>query len=86
MRSPGPVGCQRIRTNSTPVLTPGHGAGAPPAYAFDIPKADIDLLLKDRSGGDKQIRVVDMGKYKMGIGVIYCGPTNKKPGTDVQMS
>ena len=27
--------------NSTPVLTPGHGAGAPPAYAFDIPKADI---------------------------------------------
>ena len=56
--------------NSTPVLTPGHGAGAPPAYAFDIPKADMDLRLKDHPGGDEQIRVVDRGKYNMGIGVI----------------
>jgi hypothetical protein len=47
---------------AAPVLNPGQGAGAPPAYPFDIPKSDIDLLLKDHPGGDKQIRVVDMGK------------------------
>ena len=46
--------------NGTPVPVPGQGAGAPPAYAFDIPKSDIDFLLKDNPGGDKQIRVVDM--------------------------
>jgi hypothetical protein len=71
--------------NGTPVLTPGQGAGAPPAYAFDIPKSDIDFLLKDNPGGDKQIRVVDMGKYNMGVGVIYRGPTKDKPGDPIPM-
>jgi hypothetical protein len=28
----------------------------------DIPKADIDLLLKDHPGGDKQIRVSATGR------------------------
>ena len=69
--------------NGTQVLTPGQGAGAPPAYAFDIPKSDIDFLLKDNPGGDKQIRVVDMGKYNMGVGVIYRGPTKDKPGDPI---
>ena len=46
-------------------------------------KSDIDLLLKDHPGGDKQIRVVDMGKYNMGIGVIYRGPTNDRPGDPI---
>jgi len=69
--------------NATPILNPGQGAGAPPAYAFDIPKSDIDLLLKDNPGGDKQIRVVDMGKYNLGIGVIYRGPTKDKPGDPI---
>jgi len=71
--------------NSAPVLAPGQGAGAPPAYAFDITKADIDLLLKNNPGGDKQIRVVDMGKYNMGVGVIYRGPTNDKPGDPINV-
>jgi len=70
---------------SAPVLTPGQGAGAPPAYAFDIPKADIDFLLKNNPGGDKQIRVVDMGKYNMGVGVIYRGPTNDKAGDPIHV-
>ena len=78
-----PLAVSVFGQNSTPVLTPGQGAGAPPAYAFDIPKADIDLLRKDHPGGDKQIRVVDMGKYNMGIGVIYRGPTNDKPGDPI---
>lgn len=71
--------------NGAQILNPGQGAGAPPAYAFDIPKSDIDLLLKDHPGGDKQIRVVDMGKYNLGVGVIYRGPTNDKPGDPIHV-
>ena len=71
--------------NGASILTPGQGAGAPPAYAFDITKSDIDLLLKDHPGGDKQIRVVDMGKYNMGVGVIYRGPTNDKAGDPIHV-
>lgn len=67
------------------VLAPGQGAGAPPAYAFDITKADIEFLLKNNPGGDKQIRVVDMGKYNMGVGVIYRGPTNDKAGDPIHV-
>ena len=78
-----PLAVRVFGQNSTPVLTPGHGAGAPPAYAFDIPKVDIALLLKDHPGGDKQIRGVDMGKYNICIGVIYRGPTNDKPGDPI---
>jgi hypothetical protein len=78
-----PLAVSVFGQNNTPVLPPGHGAGAPPAYAFDIPKADIDLLLKDHPGGDMQIRVVDMGQYNIGIRVIYRGPTNDKPGDPI---
>lgn len=58
---------------------------APPNYAFDIPKSDVDLLLKDHPGGDKQIRVVDMGKYNLGVGIIHRGPTNDKPGDPIHV-
>lgn len=71
--------------DGAPILKPGQGAGAPPAYAFDIPKTDVDLLLKDHPGGDKQIRVVDMGKYNMGVGIIHRGPTNDKPGDPIHV-
>lgn len=65
------------------ILTPGNGSGAPPAYAFDITHQDVDLLLTDHPGGDKQIRVVDMGKYNLGVGIIYRGKTNDKPGDPI---
>ncbi len=67
------------------ILKPGQGGGAAPAYAFDIPKSDVDFLLKDHPGGDKQIRVVDMGKYNMGVGIIHRGPTNDKPGDPISV-
>jgi hypothetical protein len=62
-------------------------AGAPPNIAFDIPKADIDLVLKTAppSPPDRQLRVVDMGKYNLGVGVIHRGPTNDKPGDPISM-
>jgi hypothetical protein len=62
-------------------------AGAPPNIAFDIPKTDIDLVLKDAPPNppDRQLRVVDMGKYNLGVGIIHRGPTNDKPGDPISM-
>src|SRR3990167_5166072 len=61
--------------------------GAPPNIAFDITKAEIDLVLKNAppSPPDRQLRVVDMGKYNMGIGIIHRGPTNDKPGDPISV-
>jgi hypothetical protein len=62
-------------------------AGAPPNIAFDIPKSDIDLVLKNAPPNppDRQLRVVDMGKYNLGVGIIHRGPTNDKPGDPISM-
>lgn len=61
--------------------------GAPPNIAFDITKADVDLVLKNAppSPPDRQLRVVDMGKYNLGVGIIHRGPSNDKPGQPVSM-
>jgi mannose-6-phosphate isomerase-like protein (cupin superfamily) len=59
-------------------------SGAPPQMAFDITKADIDTLLKNAPPAvDQQLRVVDMGKYNLGVGIIHRGPTNDKPGDPI---
>jgi len=57
---------------------------APPLLAFDITKADVDAVLKNAPPAvDQQIRVVDVGKYNVGVGVVYRGPTSDKPGAPV---
>ena len=59
-------------------------APTPPVVAFDILKTDIDLLLKNSPPAiDQQIRVVDMGEYNMGVGIIHRGPTHDKPGDPI---
>ncbi len=60
-------------------------AGDAPSYAFDIPKSDIDYVIANApaSPPDRQLRVVDMGKYNLGVGIIHRGPTNEKPGDPV---
>jgi hypothetical protein len=56
-------------------------SGPPPQIAFDIPKTDIDTLLKNAPPAvDQQLRVVDMGKYNLGVGVIHRGKLNAQPG------
>jgi hypothetical protein len=59
--------------------------GAAPTIAFDITKAEIDYVLKNAPANppDRQLRVVDMGKYNMGVGIIHRGPTNDKPGDPI---
>ena len=56
--------------------------GDAPGYAFDITKAEIDYVLKNAPPNppDRQLRVVDMGKYNLGVGIVRRGPTNEKPG------
>src|SRR5499433_2299755 len=60
-------------------------AGDAPNYAFDITKAEIDYVLKNAPANppDRQLRVVDMGKYNLGVGIIRRGPTNEKPGDPI---
>ena len=67
----------------TPVYPPPVPAGTQPNDAFDITKADIDMVLKNDPGTDRQLRVVDMGKYHLGVGIIHRGPTNDKPGDPI---
>lgn len=58
--------------------------GAPPPIAFDITKADVDTLLKNAPPAvDQQLRVVDMGKYNLGVGVIHRVATKDKPGDPI---
>src|SRR6266850_7279348 len=61
--------------------------GEAPTVAFDITKADIDYVLKNAPPNppDRQLRVVDMGKYNLGVGIIHRGPTNDKPGDPISM-
>lgn len=61
--------------------------GAAPTIAFDITKAEIDNVLKNAppSPPDRQLRVVDMGKYNLGIGIVHRGPTNDKPGDPISV-
>src|SRR5262249_54705952 len=55
-----------------------------PQIATDIPKTDIDTLLKNAPPAvDQQLRVVDMGKYNLGVGIIHRTKTNDKPGDPI---
>ncbi len=61
--------------------------GPLPTVAFDITKADIDFVLKNAPPNppDRQLRVVDMGKYNLGVGIIHRGRTNDKPGDPISV-
>jgi hypothetical protein len=61
-----------------PQNPPPVPAGSPPDYAFDITAKDVDMVLKTPPGGDRQLRVVDMGKYNLGVGIIHRGPPTTK--------
>jgi mannose-6-phosphate isomerase-like protein (cupin superfamily) len=51
----------------------------PPTSATFISKAEIEGVLKykgsEGAGTDRQIKVVDMGKYNVGVGVLHREPT-----------
>jgi uncharacterized RmlC-like cupin family protein len=53
-----------------------------PSPVVAITSADIDAVLKytgpEGAGTDRQIRVADLGAYRLGVGVLHRGPT--RPG------
>lgn len=55
---------------------------APPTSSTYVSKADIEAVLRhvgsEGAGTDRQIKVVDLGKYNVGVGVLHRGPT--RPG------
>jgi mannose-6-phosphate isomerase-like protein (cupin superfamily) len=65
---------------STLAATAGAQSAAP-SRVVAITKADIDLVLKHvgPEGGatDRQIRVVDLGKYNVAVGVLHRGATRE---------
>src|SRR4029450_3637804 len=56
--------------------------GLPPKLATDITAAEIQTVLNaPTGGGDRQMKVVDMGKYNVSVGVLRRGKTT--PGAPV---
>jgi mannose-6-phosphate isomerase-like protein (cupin superfamily) len=54
----------------------------PPTLATDITAAEVQAVLKaPTGGGDRQMKVVDMGKYNVSVGVLHRGRTT--PGAAV---
>jgi mannose-6-phosphate isomerase-like protein (cupin superfamily) len=56
-----------------------------PAPVVAITSADIDAVLKhtgtEGAGTDRQIKVADLGAYRLGVGVLHRGPT--RAGTPI---
>src|SRR4051794_21604619 len=49
--------------------TTGSQSGAPPTVATDITAAEIEKVVS-AGGGDREIKIVDMGKYNLGVAVL----------------
>ena len=55
--------------------------GQAPKPAVDVLKADIDAVIAAPNGGaDRQIKVVDVGKLNVGVGVLTQGARKSTPG------
>jgi mannose-6-phosphate isomerase-like protein (cupin superfamily) len=69
----GTVGTLFVATLFMSLSTTASSQSAkPPTEAIDVTKAEIDAVQKHpEGGGDRQIKVVDMGKYNVAIGVLH---------------
>jgi mannose-6-phosphate isomerase-like protein (cupin superfamily) len=80
------TGCIRL---AMLVAIPALCAGQAPRPAVDVLKADIDAVIAAPEGGaDRQIKVVDVGKLNVGVGVLTQGPrpNDGKPVTGISHS
>lgn len=58
--------------------------GQAPKPAVDVFKADIDAVVAAPEGGaDRQIKVVDVGKLNVGVGVLTQGKRSTAPGAPI---
>ncbi len=59
-----------------PVVALAQAPSTPPTIATDITAAEIQTVLKSPTGGvDRQIKVVDIGKYNVAVGILRRGAT-----------
>src|SRR3954468_3042810 len=60
-------------------------AQAPPSGAIAIDVAEIQKVLATITAaqGDQQIRVVDMGRYNLAVGVLHRAKTTDTPGAPI---
>jgi mannose-6-phosphate isomerase-like protein (cupin superfamily) len=66
------------------VALPAASVGQAPPPAVDVLKADIDAVVAAPDGGaDGQIKVVDVGKLNVGVGVLTQGARKTAPGDPV---
>lgn len=80
----------KIRVNHAACLAlafaaiPALCAAQAPKPAVDVPKADIDAVAAAPEGGaDRQIKVVDVGKLNVGVGVLTQNARKTGPGEPV---
>jgi quercetin dioxygenase-like cupin family protein len=66
------------------VALPAVCWGQTPRPAVDVLKADIDAVTAAPEGGaDRQIKVVDVGKLNVGVGVLQQGARKSAPGEPI---
>ena len=66
------------------VALPASSRGQAPPPAVDVLKADIDAVVAAPDGGaDRQIKVVDVGKLNVGVGVLTQSARKTAPGDPV---
>ena len=54
-------------------------SAAPPKEAIDITDADVKEVLKHAPPAvDQQLKVVDLGAYNLGVGIVHRGPTKDR--------
>ncbi len=54
-------------------------SSAPPKEAIDITDADVKEVLKHAPPAvDQQLKVVDIGKYNLAVGIVHRGPTKDR--------
>lgn len=81
------VGLGRFFVSLLAVLAaaPALAQSRPLPPVVGITAAEIDAVLKykgaEGAGTDRQIKVADLGDYKLGVGILYRGPT--KPGAPI---
>jgi quercetin dioxygenase-like cupin family protein len=58
-------------------------SGTPPTGVTYVTAEEIQTVVKAPGGGDREIKIVDMGKYNLGVAVLRRAALTPKPGGTV---
>jgi mannose-6-phosphate isomerase-like protein (cupin superfamily) len=68
----------------SPALTMSQGS-LPPTSATDVTNAEVQMILK-MAHTDEQIKVIDIGKYNVAVGILHRGKTGPNASTAAGVS